>query len=136
MQKGSTSRQTRQGIGTKKFLALANGSKICKDIAAHSAPTTVEPAEPTPKRISPRRFTPDKPSVQPTEFKIGDAVYARWQGDRILKIVGIADVKTPVIHYICELDGEKHVISKMHLSTKSLISEVGGGNRRQLKLPI
>ncbi len=98
--------------------------------------TNMEPAKPVPKKIEPRRLVQDGPTIQATQFKVGDAVYARYHGDRILQIVGVADVKTPAPHYICELDGDRYIIPKMHLSTRSLISDVGGGNRRQLQLPV
>lgn len=96
----------------------------------------MEPIKPVPKKIEPRRIIPGKPTIQPTEFKVGDGVYARYHGDRILQIVGVAKVQTPAPHYICELDGDRYIIPKMHLSTRSLLSEVEGNNRRQLQLPI
>jgi hypothetical protein len=96
----------------------------------------MEPAKPVLKKVEPRRIVPGRPTVQPTEFKVGDGVYARYHGDRILQIVGVADTKTPAPHYICELDGERYIIPKMHLSTRSLLSDVGGSNRRQLQLPV
>jgi hypothetical protein len=95
----------------------------------------MEPIRPIPKKVEPRRIAPGKPTIQATQFRVGDGVYARYHGDRILQIVGVASVKAQAPHYICELDGEKYIIPKMHLSTRSLLSEVGGGNRRQLELP-
>jgi hypothetical protein len=98
--------------------------------------TNVEPVKPVPKKIEPRRIVPGRPTIQPTEFRVGDGVYARYHGDRILQIVGVAKVEAPAPHYVCELDGDRYIIPKMHLSTRSLLSEVEGGNRRQLQLPI
>lgn len=105
-------------------------------MTALKAPANMEPAKPKPKKTEPKSFLSGGPTIQPTEFRVGDGVYARYHGDRILTIVGIANVKVPVPHYICELDGERYIISKLYLSTRSLISEVSGGNRSQLNLPV
>lgn len=96
----------------------------------------MEPLKPSPKKLTPKRFSSAGPSIQKTEFKVGDGVYARYHGDRVLRIAAVADVNSPLPHYICELDGDKYLIPKLHLSTKNLISEVEDGNRRQLKLPV
>ena len=96
----------------------------------------MEPVKPSPKKLTPKRFLEGKPTVQTTELSAGDAVYARYHGDRVLRIVGIAKVDAPFPHYLCEVDGDVYLVPKLHLSTRSLLSEVGGGNRRQLQLPI
>ena len=73
------------------------------------------------------------PSV---EFVPGDRVYARWFGDDVLTVQGVAKVDSSFPHYICSLGKSKFVISKLHLSTQRIISETKDSNRRQLRLPI
>jgi hypothetical protein len=97
---------------------------------------TMEPPKPIPKKALQARLFSGGPTIQATQFSVGDSVYARYHGDRVLQIVGVANVNTPAPHYICEVDGDRYIISKMQLSTKPLISEVHGGNRRQPQLPI
>ena len=96
----------------------------------------MEPLKPSPKKLVPKRFSEGGPTIQATEFKTGDIVYARYHGDSVLRIAALANVDAPFPHYICEVDGDKYLIPKLHLSTRSLLSEVEGGNRRQLKLPV
>jgi hypothetical protein len=105
-------------------------------MAVSNRQVTMEPPKPVPKKLLQARLFTGRPTIQPTEFKVGDSVYARYHGDRVLQIVGVANVNTPAPHYICEVDGDRYIISKMQLSTKPLISEVHGGNRRQLQLPV
>lgn len=97
---------------------------------------TTKKQGPLPKTKPPKRFSGKTPMVQKTDFQIGDAVYARYHGDDVLKIVGIADVASPAPHYICEIDGQRYVISKFHLSTKRLTGETEDCNRRQLSIQI
>lgn len=92
--------------------------------------------KPKQKQRTPKRFTQKAIMVQKTEFQIGDSVYARYHGDRILKIIGIAKVDAIAPHYTCELDGVLWTISKLQLSTKRLLCETGDGNRLQLTLPV
>jgi hypothetical protein len=73
------------------------------------------------------------PSV---EFVPGDRVYARWFGDDVLTVQGVAKVDSSFPHYICSLGRSKFVISKLHLSTQRIIPETKDSNRRQLRLPI
>lgn len=90
---------------------------------------------PTPKRQKLQRRG-DGPTVQATVFEVGDLVFARYHGDTVLRITGIANMSGPGTYYICEADGKRYVIPKIQLSTKSLLSETGDGNRKQLSLPI
>lgn len=92
--------------------------------------------KPKPKQRTPKRSLPNKPMVQKTNFQVGDTVYARYHGDDVLKIIGIAEVDCPTPHYICEVEGKQYIISKFHLSTKKLASEIEDGNRRQLSISI
>lgn len=96
---------------------------------------TTEKQGSLPKTRSPKRFSAKNPMVQKTDFQVGDAVYARYHGDDILKIVGIAEVASPAPHYVCELNEDRYVISKFHLSTKRLTTETEDCNRRQLTIP-
>jgi hypothetical protein len=90
---------------------------------------------PTPKRQKLQQRG-NGPRIQPTMFEVGDLVFARYYGDTVLKITGIANMSGPGVYYICEADGKKHIIPKIQLSTKSLVSETGDGNRKQLHLSI
>lgn len=92
--------------------------------------------KPKQKQRTPKRFISGAIVIQRTDFNIGDDVYARYHGDDILTIVGIADVNASAIHYICEKNGQRWVISKFHLSTRKLACETEDGNRLQLKLPL
>lgn len=69
------------------------------------------------------------------QFHQGDTVYARFFGDRSLVVEGIAKTSSPFPHYSCRLDGIVYLIPKIHLSTKSLVLLVGGGNHGQLSIP-
>jgi len=69
-----------------------------------------------------------------TELRIGDSVYARFFGEDLLIIEDIAQVASRFPHYLCYLRGEKYLIPKIHLSTRSLLVDTGAGNRRQLEL--
>ena len=102
-------------------------------ITKQMTPTKEKPKQ---KQRSPKRFIRGAIMIQKTEFRVGDAVYARYHGDDVLTIVGIADVKALAPHYICETSGQRWVISKLHLSTKRLTCETDDGNRLQLALPL
>lgn len=71
-------------------------------------------------------------TTEEQRFKIGSSVYARFFGDEALTVKAIAKVSAKFPHYVCSLRGEDYVIPKIHLSTRALVAEVGGGNRRQL----
>lgn len=68
------------------------------------------------------------------KFKAGDSVYARFFGDEVLTIKAIAKANAKFPHYVCSLRNEDYVIPGIHLSSRALVAEVGGGNRRQLDL--
>lgn len=144
LQKGSTcfrwrqprTRGTRELQCEPQLLSLLQESPQSVIMRSHQPASAMEPVKPSPKKLTPKRFLEGKPTVQTTEFSVGDAVYARYHGDRVLRIVGIAKVDAPFPHYLCEVDGDVYLVPKLHLSTRSLLSEVSGGNRRQLQLPV
>ena len=76
------------------------------------------------------------PSNQKTRFKPGDEVYARYFGDDILIVRGLADAGKPFPHYLCSLNGKGYVLPQLHLSGKRLLPCLDDNNRRQLVLPI
>lgn len=67
-------------------------------------------------------------------FKIGDKVYARFFGDKVLLIEDIFTAGVRFPHYICSIEGNKYIVPKIYLSSKTLIGRVESGNHRQLSI--
>lgn len=61
-----------------------------------------------------------RPTRKTKEILVGDTVYARFFGEKQLKVTAIAKTGLKFPHYICSVDGKSWLISKLYLSTKSI----------------
>ena len=70
------------------------------------------------------------------QIEPGDTVYARFFGEETLVVKGVAKTSSSFPHYLCQSENAVHLIPKIHLSTKNLLTLTGDGNRLQTELPL
>lgn len=70
------------------------------------------------------------------QFAVGDSVYARYFGEKKLVIKSVAKVNSQFPHYICSLEGEEFLMSKLYISSKCLLPYTDDLNIRQPTQPI
>lgn len=61
------------------------------------------------------------PFIKGQEIKVGDKVYARFFGDKLLTVKSVEKVSSGFPHFICSLGRSEYLIPKIHLSIKSIV---------------